>query len=70
MALTNMDNAMIEWDAAGFAKELDFLQNYYSCCGSVTYSDWENVPTFTDYATVSGNLGLQLKENSVLQCNR
>ena len=48
-----MDNAMVQWDAAEFAEDLDFLQNYYSCCGSITYSDWENVPTFTDYATVS-----------------
>ena len=53
MALTNMDNSMEHWDGQGYiAQDLDFLQNYYGCCGSLTYTDWENIEQFEEYATV------------------
>ena len=53
MALNNMDNAMAHWDGQGYiAADLDFLQNYYQCCGSLTYTDWENLERFESYATV------------------
>ena len=48
-----MDNAMAHWDGQGYiAADLDFLQNYYQCCGSLTYTDWENLDRFETYATV------------------
>lgn len=53
MALTNMDNAMEQWGMQiGISEDLDFLQNFYKCCGSLTYTDWDNVVQFQDYATV------------------
>ena len=48
-----MDNSMEKWDGQGYiAQDLDFLQNYYGCCGSLTYTDWENIEQFEEYATV------------------
>ena len=48
-----MDYAMSQWDGFDNGRAIDYTQWYFGCCGSLTYSDWENVDQFEDYAEVS-----------------
>ena len=53
-SVENIDYVMQQWDAQQIARDTDFMQNYYECCGNVDYKDWKNnVAQFQDYAQVS-----------------
>ena len=50
-SVQNVDIVMQQWDAQSVALEIDFMQNYYECCGNVEYKDWtNNVAQFDDFA--------------------
>ena len=54
-AAGSMNDLMQAWDATEVARDTDYFQSYFFCCGGVAGpSDWmANVEQFVDYATVS-----------------
>ena len=56
-ASASMFDLMQAWDATEVARETDYFQMYFECCGGTAGpSDWmAQVKQFADYATVSSH---------------
>ena len=70
----SMRAQMLAWDANEIARDTDYFQNYFECCGAIDGpSDWIGMSqTFRDYAKVSVsnfNLNLFLNSTSMRQQN-
>lgn len=55
VAENSMFDLMQAWDANAIARDTDYFQNYFECCGGLDGpQDWTvNVQQFSDYAEVS-----------------
>ena len=71
----SMRAQMLAWDANEIARDTDYFQNYFECCGAIDGpSDWIGMSqTFRDYAKVRVfhflNLNLFLNSTSMRQQN-